>query len=102
VPDLERDFPGYRGPYRDGQLHVLAEQCSTCVFRPGNLMNLGPGALQRIVDANLRDNSALTCHQTLPYGPKPQDEGAVCRGYWDAYKDRSPIVQEVACPSTDV
>ena len=28
------------GPYRDGKVHVCAVQCSTCVFRSGNLMHL--------------------------------------------------------------
>jgi hypothetical protein len=74
------------GPYRDGTVHVLSERCSTCVFRPGNLMSLHEGRLADLVEANRAADSALTCHQTLPYSGTGA-EPAVCRGYYDAYAD---------------
>lgn len=70
------------GPYRDGAVHVLAEKCSTCVFRPGNLMRLSPGRLRELLDDNLDADSALQCHQTLPYAAEKRAP-AVCRGFWD-------------------
>lgn len=53
---------------------LLAERCSSCVFRLGNLMHLAPGR-----------RAALICHQTLSYGDHPEIGEAVCRGYYDAY-----------------
>lgn len=73
------------GPYRDGRIHVLNERCSSCVFRPGNLMDLGIGRLADLVRSNLEADSVLTCHQTLPYGPHPEAPPSVCHGYFDAY-----------------
>ena len=32
--------------YRDGKVHVQSEECSTGVFRKGNLMHLQPGRLR--------------------------------------------------------
>lgn len=66
---------------------LLAEQCSDCIFRPGNLMHLGPGRMQEVVRANLENGTALICHQTLAYGSHPEVGEAVCRGFYDAYGD---------------
>lgn len=76
------------GPYRDGAVHVLNDRCTTCVFRPGNLMSLQPGRLAQLADDNIAADSALTCHQTLPYGGYDAPP-AVCRGFYDAYADRT-------------
>lgn len=81
-----------KGPYRDGKVHVLREQCSTCIFRPGNLMHLQEGRVKQMVDQASGDESVITCHQTLPYGGY-EAEPAVCRGYWDAQKDRVSTLQ---------
>jgi hypothetical protein len=75
------------GPYRDGKIHVLSEMCSTCIFRPGNLMRLSSGRLRGLVDANVKADSAITCHSTSSaaarfYGPA---EPAVCRGFFDRH-----------------
>lgn len=70
------------GPYRDGQVHVCAQRCATCVFRPGNLMHLGPRRLKELLDDNLAADSALTCHETLPEWPNGRPP-AVCRGFFD-------------------
>ena len=72
------------GPYRDGRVHVLADRCSTCVFRPGNLMHLEAGRLKDLVEVNTANDSALICHQTLPYS-NTGAEPAVCRGFFDKY-----------------
>lgn len=73
--------------WRDGRLHVCREMCSTCVFRPGNLMSLDPGALRSIIEGNLANGAALTCHQTLPYAPGG-GKGLICRGFFDRYKTK--------------
>jgi hypothetical protein len=73
------------GPYRRGRVHVVAVQCSTCVFRPGNKMSLNPGRLADLVRGNVEADSALQCHHTLP-GCDHEDEPAVCRAFYDKYK----------------
>lgn len=64
-------------PFRDERVHVLREQCSTCIFRPGNLMHLNPGRLRDLVEANHEREAALTCHKTLA------GEEAICKGFFD-------------------
>lgn len=71
-----------RKPYSDGRIHVMAEMCPTCVFRPGNLMGLVPGRLAGMVAEAKRGDSAITCHSTL-YGQSEQE--AVCRGFFDRH-----------------
>lgn len=71
--------------YRNGKVHVLSEMCETCVFRPGNLMDLSPGRLAGMVKEATENGAAITCHSTLPYHPKGGDEQAVCRGFFDRH-----------------
>ncbi len=80
-------------PYRDGALHVVAERCSTCMFRTGNLMHLQEGRLADLVKSNLDAKAALVCHQTLEYGDRPDVGEALCRGFVDSYGDRVPAVR---------
>lgn len=63
-------------------MHVCAEMCGTCIFRPGNLMQLEPGRVREMVDRARADDSAIICHSTL------YEEGvsnAVCRGFFDRW-----------------
>lgn len=94
-------------PFRDGTLHVCADLCSTCVFRPGNLMHLQPGYVRELVADNLQAESALVCHKTLPYGDHPEVGEALCRGFYDGPWRDTParrlaealgIVTEVTLP----
>jgi hypothetical protein len=68
--------------YRNGKVHVLAEQCETCIFRPGNLMRLEAGRVKGMVDDALREDSAIICHATLY---RSDVDNAVCRGFFDAH-----------------
>ena len=70
-------------PYSGGRVHVCEEMCSTCVFRPGNLMMLEPGRLAGMVRDSVAADSAIICHSTL-YGQTEQE--AVCRGFFDRHK----------------
>lgn len=62
---------------------VQADKCSTCVFRPGNLMHLTPGRVKELVDENVAQRGHLTCHQTLLYAQPTRMRPAICRGYAD-------------------
>lgn len=68
--------------YRDGRVHVCAEMCSTCIFRPGNLMSLQPGRVREMVDQAVADESCIICHSTL------DGDNACCRGFFDRHGDR--------------
>lgn len=46
-------------------LRVFASPCSTCIFRPGNLMRLEPGRVKGMVEAVVADDGFTPCHQTL-------------------------------------
>jgi len=73
--------------YRDRKVHVLSEKCSTCIFRPGNLMHLEPGRVRDMIEQCLsKEGGNIPCHKTL------SDERAICRGYFDSYADRDPIL----------
>lgn len=69
----------------DGRPAVWREMCSTCIFRPGNLMNLEQGRLQDVAQSNLATGTLLVCHKTT-HGQA--EEEVVCRGFFDRYGDR--------------
>lgn len=77
--------------YRDGRVHVLAEQCETCVFRPGNLMRLRPGRLAGMVAEAKAEESAIICHSTLY---RDDVDNAVCRGFADRHPTRPLQIAE--------
>lgn len=81
-----------RPVYNEGKVHVMGEKCSTCIFRPGNPMHLSPGRVKEMVDASIEDGGAITCHKTLPYAVPERDQQAVCRGFYDAHRDRVPAL----------
>ena len=68
------------GPYREGRVHVVKEKCATCIFHPGNLMELHHGRVAGMVQSALKHDSAIICHETL-CGPRE-----VCRGFFDAHR----------------
>jgi hypothetical protein len=72
---------------------LLTEKCSTCIFRPGNLMHLRPGRVKDMVETTLRGGGTITCHETLPYGEHPDYGEAICRGFYDAYGPQSNYVR---------
>ena len=74
--------------YRDRKVHVQGEKCSTCIFRPGNPMYLDDGRVKSMVDQCLEDPAGnIPCHQTL------DGDRAICRGFWDGYADRQPVLR---------
>jgi hypothetical protein len=78
-------------PFRDGRVWVCSSRCGTCVFHPGNRMDLAPGRLRDVVASNLDAGSALTCHATLWHDP--ENRHAICKGFFDAYQHVSPPLQ---------
>ena len=82
-----RGIIGANGP------RLLQEKCSTCIFRPGNLMHLRPGRVRGMVDEALAAGLFITCHKTLPYGEHPEAGPAICRGFYDAHGLRSDAIE---------
>jgi hypothetical protein len=66
--------------YSRGVVRVMAERCSTCIFRPGNLMELRRGRVRSMLDG-IGDEGCIPCHETLD-----AEEQAVCRGQFDTRK----------------
>ncbi len=72
-----------------GQPQTFTEKCTTCVFRPGNLMKLRKGRLRELADPNAH----LTCHQTISYGSHPEIGETLCRGYYDTIGERNNYIR---------
>lgn len=87
--------------YRDGLIHVCVKKCSTCIYRPGNLMHLSDDRKDGMEREAVANQSVIPCHKTIfgeEVGP------AICRGYWDTQKhavgllaaaERMKLVKEV-------
>lgn len=61
----------------------MSEMCETCIFRPGNKLQLKPGALKQLIDGAVKDESCIPCHKTT-YGQDKRGE-AICRGFYDRF-----------------
>jgi hypothetical protein len=73
---------------------LLASQCPTCIFRPGNPMKLDPGRLKNMVTDALREGSqGIICHDTVSFGAHPDFGGALCRGFYDSVGYRNNFVR---------
>lgn len=69
--------PDVNGP---NGIRIMREQCSTCIYRPGNLMQLRHGRVADMTrECRARDTNVV-CHQTLS-----DKLGAFCRGSVDAH-----------------
>jgi hypothetical protein len=76
-----------------GLSRLLSERCSTCILRHGDKMHLGAEHTARFVRQALDTGTYVVCHQTLTYGDHPDFGPAICRGFFDAYADRSPALR---------
>lgn len=77
-----------RRVFRAGRVHVLARMCDTCIFRPGNLMELCPERVEDMVQQAIRDESTIVCHSTL------DTKQACCRGFFDRHKTQPLQIAE--------
>lgn len=69
-----------RKVFRDGKVHVCKRMCDTCIFRPGNLMDLPPGRVERMEKSSVKRDGHIPCHDTL------SGQHAICRGFYDRNK----------------
>lgn len=70
-------------PFRNGKIYVMAEQCKTCIFRPGNKMSLQKGTVKEMVRKTRVSQSCIPCHTTT-YNQDPRGE-AVCNGFYTKF-----------------
>src|SRR6185437_16047846 len=61
-------------------------------LRPGDPMHLGPERTAEFIRQVLDAGSYIVCHDTLTYGDFPGYGPAICRGFFDAYRDRTPAL----------
>jgi len=72
--------------FRDGKVHVQERKCSTCIYRPGNLMKLDPGRKDQMQADAIRGEGVIPCHQTIAAYTGERGEESVCRGFFDVAK----------------
>jgi hypothetical protein len=72
-----------------GLSRLLSERCPTCILRPGDPMYLGPERTAAFIRQVLDAGSYVVCHDTLTYGDFPGYGPAICRGFYDGYRDRT-------------
>src|ERR1700739_2543786 len=90
----EDDIPQSCYDQKTKRPRLLSDQCSTCIFRPGNPMHLSPGRLKDICNSAIREGSQeIICHDTLTYGPFPDYGGAICRGFYDSMGYRNNFIR---------
>lgn len=75
--------------FNNERVHVMPERCSTCIFRPGNLMHLQGGRVKDMVEGAVSEQGVIPCHKTI-HGQR--DQQAVCRGFYDSYGDQVPAL----------
>ncbi|MEU4166164.1 hypothetical protein AB0F46_04660 [Streptomyces sp. NPDC026665] len=57
-------------------VRVCGHRCATCIFRPGNLMNLQPGRVAQMIKKAVADEGHIVCHKTLD-----TKTPAICAGF---------------------
>ena len=75
-----------------GGSRLLSERCATCILAAGDRMYLGPERLRAVIADVLAAGTFVVCHDTLTYGDYPDYGPAICRGFYDAYANRSPAL----------
>jgi Domain of unknown function (DUF4314) len=75
-----------------GGSRLMSERCATCILASGDRMHLGPERLRAVIAEALAAGTFVVCHDTLTYGDYPDYGPAICRGFYDAYGDRSPAL----------
>lgn len=76
--------------YRDGKVHVLAEECATCIFKPHERPVDGARVAEMVRETMSDAGSTVVCHSTLY--KDAEGKHAICRGWYDRLGDRDPIL----------
>ena len=85
---------GAHNVYRDGKVHVLSEECGTCIFKPKTRPVDGARVAGLVRETKDEDGATVICHSTL-YRGEPEAH-AVCRGWWDRFADQDGTLRLAA------
>jgi hypothetical protein len=82
---------GKHNIFRDGMIHVMAEECATCIFRPATRPVDGARVAGMVRETADIDGATVVCHSTL-YRGKPHRH-AICKGWFDRLGDRDGVLR---------
>jgi hypothetical protein len=91
-PGNGESAPNWRQDISDpatGLSRLLSERCGTCILRPGDPMYLGPDRTAAFIRQVLAAGSYVVCDQRWLTATFPDYGPAICRGFFDFYRDRS-------------
>ena len=77
--------------YCDGEVHVLREECATCIFKPHARPVSGARVADMVRATKGEPGATVVCHSTLYRGDDVQH--AICRGWYDRLGDQDPILR---------
>ncbi len=72
--------------YRDGKVHVWAQECAHCLYGPDRIVS-GRQARQITADIRSQAGAAFICHRSQV----SDDPEAVCRGWYDRFAMEDPV-----------
>lgn len=91
------EIPMTHNIYRDGVVHVMSEECSSCIFRPHDRPVAGARVAEMVRETLAEDGATIVCHSTLYDLDGNADQAhAICRGGYDRLSDRDPILRLAA------
>ncbi|MFE7113959.1 hypothetical protein ACFU99_00830 [Streptomyces sp. NPDC057654] len=77
-----------------GEIRVLEDECTTCIFRPDSPFHHGqPGGVQsgriaRMTQEAIQNQGHIVCHNTIG-----TEKGAICRGFADRWGKHSLAIR---------
>lgn len=83
VSETEEESEYDHNVFRDGRVHVLSEECSTCIFKPHSRPVDGARVAGMVRDTKDAEGASVVCHKTIYEAPDEPQENAICRGWYD-------------------
>jgi len=75
--------------YREGKVHVMSEECSTCIFKPHQRPVPGARVAELVRDTKDTDGATVVCHHTI----MGDTDNAICRGWYDRLGMNDPVIR---------
>lgn len=75
--------------YRDGKVHVMSEECSTCIFKPHQRPVPGARVAEMIRETKDTPGATIVCHHTI----MGDTDNAICRGWFDRIGPDDNVLQ---------
>ncbi|MFC1418658.1 hypothetical protein [Streptacidiphilus cavernicola] len=77
-------------------VRVMSKKCTTCIYRPGNLMHLAPGRLAQITREAIDCEGQVVCHESDGVTPGTGQPAAVCKGFEEHPQSRRSLALRMA------